>query len=96
MYLKVNPVTTDRYDFGTKWVCGEDKDTDTQLSADQIVTLLTDRALQLTLGTSVDGNPVLTTNSEVEWTQLVNVPADIEDGDDNGIDISCADGEIFQ
>ena len=80
------------YDFGnSKWVCGEDKDTDTQLSADQIVTLLTDRALQLASGTSVDGNPVLTTTSEVEWTQLVNVPADIEDGDDNGIDISCAD-----
>ena len=55
------------YDFATSsWACGED--TDTVLSADEIVSLLTDRALQLASGTTVDGSPVLTQNSSLEWT----------------------------
>ena len=84
------------YDFASSsWACGEDKDTDTQLTADQIVTLLTDRALQLASGTTVDGSAVLTEASSLEWNQLSSVPTDIADGDDKGIDMTCADGEIL-
>ena len=72
------------YDFASSsWICGTDQDTNTQLSADEIVTLLTDRALQLANGTTVNGSPVLTENSSLEWSNLNNVPSGLQDGDDN-------------
>jgi len=84
------------YDFSSNnWVCGEDKNTDTQLTADQIVTLLTDRALQLASGTTVDGSPVLTENSSLTWNKISGVPSELADGDDKGIDVSCPEGEIL-
>ena len=82
------------YDFSSSsWACGED--TDTVLSADEIVSLLTDRALQLASGTTVDGSPVLTQASQLEWSNLNGVPTGLDDGDDNGLEIVCLDGEIL-
>ena len=72
------------YDFSSSsWICGDDKDTNTQLTADQIVSLLTNKALQLTNGTTVDGSSVLTESSTLEWSQLNGVPSGLSDGDDN-------------
>ena len=82
------------YDFSSSsWSCGEDKDTNTQLTADQIVTLLTDRALQLANGTTVNGSPILTENSSLDWNQISNVPSELADGDDKGIDLVCNAGD---
>ncbi|MBM76397.1 MAG: hypothetical protein CMK59_13410 [Proteobacteria bacterium] len=85
------------YDFASAgWSCGEDKDTNTQLSAEEIVTLLTNQALELSNGTTVGGSPVLTeaTLPAPDWNDLQNVPADLADGD-QGLDVECSEGEIL-
>lgn len=66
-----------------QWLCGEDQDTDTQLTADDIVSLLNTKTLSLGSGTSVNGSSVLTENSSLDWNNIANVPSDITDGDAN-------------
>ena len=85
------------YDFASSsWACGEDQDTNTQLSADEIVSLLTDRALQLASGTTVDGSAVLTESSTLDWNNLSNVPTEVSDSDNIIVDPGCTNEQVLQ
>ena len=64
-----------------QWICGDDQDTDTQLTADDIVSLLNSKTLQLGSGTSVNGSSVLTENSSLDWNNIGNIPSDVTNGD---------------
>ena len=75
------------YDFSSSsWACGEDQDTKYTTFNDEIVTLLTDRALQLASGTTVDGSAVLTESSTLDWNNLSNVPTEVSDSDNIIVD----------
>lgn len=83
------------YDTGsTAWTCGDD--TDTTLTAAEVVTAVEAAAsLALPGTTTVGGNSVLTTASTVPWSQLTSVPAGLADGDNDTLGaLSCSGDAI--
>lgn len=62
-----------------------DGDDNTQLSESDVENYITNDAINLAQGSTVDGHTILTVNDtlEPEWSNIVNVPSDLLDGDDN-------------
>ena len=75
----------------------DDGDDNTQLSQSDVVSFVTDSQVNLGAGSQVNGSDILTSDStiNVDWSNITNVPSGLDDGDDNGLDVVCADGEIL-
>ncbi|MBM76767.1 MAG: hypothetical protein CMK59_15270 [Proteobacteria bacterium] len=72
-----------------------DGDDDTQLSEETVETMVTNDPIDLATGSQSGSSPILTESSNLEWGKLVNVPQDLQDGDAEGIDLMCAEGEML-
>ena len=80
-----------RWDAVLGWDCSEDS----VLTSDDVLGYVTQNPIDLATSSSVNGSPILTESATVNWSQIQGVPSGLEDGDDQGIDIVCADGEIL-
>ena len=78
------------------WACGVDQViNDTVLTETQVETYVENDALNFAAGTSVAGSPVVTSSSSLDWNRISNPPAGLADGDDVGISVTCAEGQIL-
>ena len=70
---------------------------DTQLTEGQVEGFVTNGAINLASGTTLNGQEILTDISVLnpEWANLQGVPSDLADGDDDSLgNINCSTGEI--
>lgn len=76
------------------WGCGTDKDTN--LTENEVISMIqSSSSLVLALSdlSTVNGNSILTENSDLDWNHIVNKPAGLDDGDTLG-SLNCSDGDI--
>jgi hypothetical protein len=80
------------------WGCGQDVDTDTQLSEGQVETFVTNEALDLHSATTLGGASICTGphTTSLPWTAITSKPAGFADDvdDDTLGGLSCANGQI--
>ena len=80
------------------WSCGEDSDT--KLTESEVISMVqasTSLTLALSSSSSVDGESILTSSSELDWNNIVNTPSGLEDGDDNSDSLAalnCSVGQV--
>ena len=80
------------------WTCGTD--TDTTLTENEVISMVQNSAsltLALSNSTTVNGEAILTESSSVDWNNLINKPAGLDDGDDDSDSLdalNCSDGQI--
>jgi hypothetical protein len=75
------------------WVC--DGFSDTTLSAADITAAVQAAAIDLYVGSTLDGSPILTDSSSIDWSALAGVPSGLGDGDDDSLaSLSCGVGWI--
>ena len=62
-----------------------DGDDNTQLSEQEVETMITNAPIDLSAGTTLNGNDILTSADTLsaDWNNITNVPQSIQDGDDN-------------
>ena len=90
-----------RYDLALEeWYCDADIDTDTQLSPTQVVGYVDGQQLNLGAGSLVDGSPILTEASSIDWSSLDSstIPSGLADGDNDTLgSLVCSNnGEVPQ
>ncbi len=75
------------------WGC--DGFSDTTLSAADITAAMGSAVVDLFFGSTLDGSPILTEDSSLDWIALTGVPSGLDDGDDDSLAaLSCAVGWI--
>ena len=80
------------------WVCRDDADA--VLSPADVLTIIgQSNGLNLPASTTIDGKGILNTGSvlSVDWSQITNRPAGLDDGDDtvNALEsLSCSEGQV--
>jgi hypothetical protein len=75
------------------WYCDGFADT-TRTDAD-VISVVEDNLLDLYAGSTMDGAVLLTEGDAIEWGWLIDVPPDLDDGDDDTLSsLGCSDGEI--
>ncbi len=74
------------------WVC--DGFSDTTLSAAEITAAVNSAAVDLYVGSTLGGSPILTDSSSIDWSALTGVPSGLSDGDDDSLAaLSCSHGQ---
>jgi hypothetical protein len=78
------------------WACGVDADTDTTLTAAEVVAAVEAAgSLALPAGTTAGGAAVITASSSIDWSQLSGLPSGLADGDDDTLGaLSCTAGQV--
>jgi len=78
------------WDGSSSWVCTSDA----TLDETTVEGYITNADINLYAGSQVDGNVILTTDSQLDFNKLDNVPSDLTDGDDD-TQLSESDVEAY-